>query len=76
MLNNNIKMYRAAKNISQDQLAKIVGVTRQTISAVEKNKYSPTLELAFKISKVLDRTIEEVFEHYEWALLYILLLNC
>lgn len=58
-------MYRAAKNISQDQLAKIVGVTRQTISAVEKNKYSPTLELAFKISKVLDRTIEEVFEHYE-----------
>ncbi|EEL64062.1 transcriptional regulator [Bacillus thuringiensis] len=65
MLNNNIKMYRAAKNISQDQLAKIVGVTRQTISAVEKNKYSPTLELAFKISKVLDRTIEEVFEHYE-----------
>ena len=65
MLNNNIKMYRAAKNISQDQLAKIVGGTRQTISAVEKNKYSPTLELAFKISKVLDRTIEEVFEHYE-----------
>ena len=65
MLNNNIKMYRAAKNISQDQLAKIVGVTRQIISAVEKNKYSPTLELAFKISKVLDRTIEEVFEHYE-----------
>lgn len=65
MLNNNIKMYRAAKNISQDQLAKIVGVTRQTISAGEKKKYSPTLELAFKISKVLDRTIEEVFEHYE-----------
>ncbi|MCM3255741.1 helix-turn-helix transcriptional regulator [Priestia aryabhattai] len=64
MLNNKMKMYRAAKDISQDELAKLVGVTRQTISAVEKNKYSPSLELAFKICKVLEKSIDEVFEHY------------
>ncbi|KMP80426.1 helix-turn-helix transcriptional regulator [Bacillus pacificus] len=64
MLKNNMKMYRAAQSISQDELAKLVGVTRQTISALEKNKYTPSLDLAFRICKIFGRTVEEVFEHY------------
>lgn len=51
--------------MTQQQLADIVGVTRQTIVAIEKGKYSPTLELAFKIAKVFNTPLEEVFVFIE-----------
>lgn len=51
--------------MTQKVLAERVGVTRQTIVAIEKGKYSPTLELAFKISHVFEMPLEEVFSYVE-----------
>ena len=59
---NNIKVLRAEKGVTQEDLAKIAKVTRQTIIAIEKGKYVPSLELAFKICKVFDKKIEEIFK--------------
>jgi len=64
-LENNLRVLRAIKDISQEQLAEELGVTRQTIHAVENNKYNPSLELAFKIAKFFEKSIEEVFIHKE-----------
>lgn len=61
IMNNKIKVLRAEKNMTQEELAELVSVTRQTILAIEKNKYTPSLELAFKISRVFNKNIEEVF---------------
>lgn len=61
---NKIKTYRAEKNLTQEELALKVGVTRQTIIAIEKEKYVPSLELAFKIARFFDKEIEEVFQYY------------
>jgi len=58
---NNIKVLRAGKGMTQEDLAEKAKVTRQTIIAIEKGKYVPSLELAFKICKVFDKKIEEVF---------------
>ncbi|MBL4954377.1 helix-turn-helix transcriptional regulator [Neobacillus sp. OS1-32] len=52
---------RKKLGITQEDLAKECGVVRQTINCVENDKYDPTLELAFKISKVLNRKVDEVF---------------
>lgn len=49
--------------MTQAELADKVGVTRQTINAIEAAKYSPSLELAFKIAKVFDKPLEEVFQY-------------
>lgn len=49
--------------MTQQQLADLVGVTRQTINAIELNKYSPSLEVAFKISVAFDLTLIEVFQY-------------
>jgi putative transcriptional regulator len=63
-LNNNIRTLRFFNNeMTQQQLAKKVGVTRQTIIALEKGKYSPSLELAFRIALVFDVPLEEVFSY-------------
>jgi len=62
-MNNKIKEYRAKFNLTQEELANKVGVTRQTIIAVEKNKYIPSLTLAFKIADVFKVKIEKVFEY-------------
>jgi putative transcriptional regulator len=59
---NNIKVLRAEKGITQEDLAEKAKVTRQTIIAIEKGKYVPSLELAFKICKVFDKKIEEIFK--------------
>lgn len=61
MIDNNIRLLRAKHKITQEELADRVGATRQTILAIEKNKYSPSLKLAFDIAKVFDVGIEEVF---------------
>ncbi len=59
---NTIRTLRfMAGEMTQQQLADRVGVTRQTILAVENGKYSPTLELAFAIAKVFDKPLEDVF---------------
>lgn len=60
-MENKIRLLRKEKNISQEELAKKCGVTRQTINAIENNKYDPTLALAFKLSKVLGVTVDELF---------------
>jgi putative transcriptional regulator len=60
---NKIKILRAEKGITQEELAEAVNVTRQTIIAIEKNKYVPSLELAFRIARYFDKGIEEVFEY-------------
>ncbi|MDF1497006.1 MAG: helix-turn-helix transcriptional regulator [Patescibacteria group bacterium] len=62
-MTNNLKILRAKHNLTQEDLAEKVGVTRQTIFAIEKNKYSPTLELAFKLSKLFNLPIEEIFKY-------------
>lgn len=49
--------------MTQEELARRVGVTRQTIIAIEKNRYSPSLELAFRIARVFGKSVEDVFEY-------------
>jgi putative transcriptional regulator len=60
-MKNKIKVYRAMHDLTQDALAKELGVTRQTILAIEKGKYDPSLELAFRISRYFHTTVEDIF---------------
>ncbi len=62
-MTNTIRILRAEKGMTQEDLANRVGVTRQTILAIEKNKYVPSLELAFKIARLFHKNVEEVFEY-------------
>ena len=61
MKNLRLKSARAAKDLSQQQLADLVSVSRQTINAIENNKYDPTLTLAFHLAGVLGTTVDELF---------------
>lgn len=61
MKNLKLKAARAAKDLSQQALADLVGVSRQTINAIEKGDYNPTIKLCIAICKVLDKTLEELF---------------
>ncbi|TSO26332.1 helix-turn-helix transcriptional regulator [Lactobacillus sp. LL6] len=61
MKNLKMKAARAAKDLSQEELAKEVGVTRQTISAIEKGNYNPTINLCINICQALDKTLDELF---------------
>lgn len=61
MKNLKLKAARAAKDLSQEQLARLVGVTRQTIGMIEAGNYNPTLNLCIAICKALDRTLDELF---------------
>ncbi|MBP9996847.1 MAG: helix-turn-helix transcriptional regulator [Lachnospiraceae bacterium] len=61
MKNLKLKAARAGMDMSQDDLAKAVGVSRQTISAVEKGDYNPTINLCVSICKVLNKTLDELF---------------
>jgi putative transcriptional regulator len=61
-MHNRIKELRARENITQSDLAKRVGVRRETIVFLEKGKYNPSLKLAFEIAKVFDLRIEEIFK--------------
>ena len=60
-MENNLRVLRAVKEISQEQLAQELGVTRQTIHAVETGKYNPSLDLAFKMARYFEKRIEEIF---------------
>ena len=61
MKNLKLKAARAGMDLSQDQLASICGVSRQTISAIEKGDYNPTINLCIAICKALDKTLDELF---------------
>ena len=60
-MKNNVKLYRKQKGLTQEQLAVQLSVTRQTINAIENNKYNPTLELAIKMSRFLGVPVELLF---------------
>lgn len=61
-MKNKIKVLRKELGLRQEDLAAKVGVTRQTIIAIENDKYNPSLELAMKMARFLDTTVEELFE--------------
>ena len=61
MKNLKLKAARAGKDMSQQQLAAAVGVSRQTINAIEKGDYNPTIRLCIAICRALDRTLDELF---------------
>ena len=60
-MKNNIKVERAIKDLTQEELANKVSVSRQTINAMEANKYVPSTVLALKIARVFNKTVEEIF---------------
>jgi putative transcriptional regulator len=62
-MKNELRVLRAGRNWSQGDLAEKLGVSRQTVNALETGKYDPSLPLAFKIARLFGRRIEEVFEH-------------
>jgi putative transcriptional regulator len=64
-MKNRIKVYRAMHDLTQEALANDLGVTRQTILAIEKGKYDPSLDLAFKIARYFGVGMEEVFLYEE-----------
>ena len=61
MKNLRLKAARAAKDLSQQELAELVGVSRQTINAIEKGDYNPSNRLCIDICKALDKTLDELF---------------
>ena len=64
-MKNNIKDIRTARHLSQDQLAEKLGVSRQTIISLEKGRYNPSITLAFKLAKLFECQIEDIFIYEE-----------
>ena len=60
-MKNNLKQLRKSEGLRQEDMARILGVSRQTIIAIENDKYNPTLELAMKIARLLRLHVEEIF---------------
>ena len=60
-MKNKLKVLRAERDLSQADLAEMAGVSRQTINAIETGKYDPSLPLAFKLARLFDLSIEDVF---------------
>lgn len=61
-MKNNLKVLRAIKNISQEELANQISVSRQTINAMEKGKYVPSTLLALKLARYFEKPVEEIFQ--------------
>ena len=61
-MTNRIKQLRLAKGYRQEELAAALGVSRQTIIAIENNKYNPSLELAMRLARYLQTTVEDLFD--------------
>lgn len=61
-MKNRLKIERAIKNLTQDDLAKLIGVSRQTINSIETGRYVPSTVLALKISQVFEKPVNEIFE--------------
>ena len=64
-MKNSLRVLRAERNWSQAELADELGVSRQTVNALETGKYDPSLPLAFKIARLFDRLIEDIFDPEE-----------
>ncbi|MFS2242307.1 helix-turn-helix transcriptional regulator [Microbacterium sp. OR16] len=65
LVTNTIRAWREQTGMTQAELAALIGVTRQTLIAIEQGKYSPTLELAFQIAHAFDVGIDDVFQYPE-----------
>ena len=64
-LQNKLKEYRAGLGVNQQELGKLVGTSRQTISQIERGDYSPSVTLALKIAKVCGAKVEDIFQYEE-----------
>ncbi|MDD1691003.1 MAG: helix-turn-helix transcriptional regulator [Methanoregula sp.] len=64
-MKNRIKVLRAERDMTQEQLAELAGVTRNTIISMEKNKYSPSLKLAYRIAHIFGIGIDDIFTYEE-----------
>ena len=62
-MKNKLKVYRAMYDLTQEALADKLGITRQTVISVEKGKYDPSLELAFKMAKLFKVQVEDIFSY-------------
>ena len=62
---NHLKEYRARIGVNQQEMGQLVGVSRQTISQIERGDYSPSVTLALKIAKVFEVLVEDIFEYEE-----------
>ena len=60
-MKNSLRVERAIKNITQAELAELIGVSRQTINTIESNKYVPSTVLALKIARVFEKPVEQLF---------------
>jgi putative transcriptional regulator len=65
LVSNSIRSHREAAGLTQADLARAIGVTRQTLIAIEQQKYSPTLELAFQIARAFGVGIDDLFQYPE-----------
>lgn len=66
IVTNKVQQIRKEKNVTQEELAVSIGVTRQTIIAIEKGNYTPSVLLALKISRIFNKPVEELFSiHHE-----------
>jgi putative transcriptional regulator len=63
MIKNAIHLHRTKQQLTQETLAELVGVTRQTIIAMEKGNYTPSVELALKLAKVFHTSVEQLFSY-------------
>lgn len=64
-LNNTLKVHRAKLGINQGELGQMAGVSRQTISSIERGEYNPSITLVLKLAKFLDVSVEEIFSYVE-----------
>ena len=62
-MKNRVEQMRKEKGLNQDEFAKLLRVSRQTISSIERGKYNPSLDLAFDIADFFGKTIEEIFQY-------------
>ena len=60
-MKNNLRVERAIKNITQEELAKQIGVTRQAVNSIELNKYVPSTVLALKLSRFFEKSVNDIF---------------
>lgn len=65
MLKNILEKLRREKDMNQEELGKLLGVSRQTIISLEKGRYNPSITLAFKIARLFNKSIEEIFIYEE-----------
>ena len=62
LMKNSIKVERAKKDMTQEELAKLLGVSRQTVNSMEKNRYAPSTILALKLSSIFECSVNEIFQ--------------